>query len=1230
MDYKDLNFDRQKEIYDEEFIGYINGLNESIKEHYKVSKINIKQTNEFLNFFKQQWETMKNSLNEIILNKSFSNINQILQIMDNSQNIINELIKNSTSNDKNLNLFFEDAKTLFKKMKLKRNENLVRAQRSSSHKNSRFNQKLMPSEVIAFGRNFANILDGNINQNLVKKIIYYLKQLRNYNEIVGKYSANAKYNYINLQNMLFTLLNENQNKNINNLNYENSVKIGNIGKFNLNECDNEIKIFEIKQKYENEISQLNNKIKELEKNINENKYSNNNLLEGPKIEELKKKIQIELADNNNGNNAINYNINNGNKNDFENMILNIIDKNKNLNLEIKTIKEDILKKNEMVQNLNSNINKLKYDLLEKDNIIQKKDNEITTLSQENQMYKANQNPYGGTNFQKNESRLTFGSNSIDSILELRKEMKNLYKENNDLRNQLNDLKINIAMSPISNTEASNELFNNDKNNESDLIKKELDLQKKNIILNKKKYEKEIFLANKKNEDLSKKLTSKTDEIINLQRENIKFKSLLKDKKGNNNINANNNEFFKLKNENIKLKNLINNYEKDKINMRNSLIKLGQENKDLNRQLVLLERQFKTNDGNNNYKENIMSLQNELTQLRKITEDNNNKNTIYEQQIINLENLLNEKEELINNYEEKLRSSNSSSNLNNLTKMKEMNKKLKAIINNKTIEIQNLKNGISNDSYNSQKIVELNNIIQKYKNQISSLNKQIIELKKGNNDNNQNELINKYKNDINELNSAFLKANSIIEEKDLMIQKLKDNMNNDNNQNLLLKIKELENKINELKEENKNLTDDIMKNNASNSNNMNEENINKINILNLKITTLEEENEYYKNKAEELQEQIKNLQNNENSNKVEFRDSALEIIMNNKKGNDELDVVKKENMNLEINIEQLNKELVNLKKTNEKLLQDYNQEKNKNAELIKENLKTKQKYKELLEIKTSNNTNVNANIGNNNNDIDIESQLKKKDDELQAINSFVFKLQNELEKAKEEIESYKTKINSLQKENTSIKNQLERLSTTMPKELNALQTQLEEANKKNKIYSTSNSNVTDRNKKINKDKSKTYDNTGIQQEQYNNILSQLNNANKEIVELKTQNKELLFQLEDKQVKSAYSGYRTEDVNISNNEEEFDLRKMANGAKEKNRSEDINIDYPGIQGFKEKLNELEFKYNNLVEQVKILIGNITFNQKIKPQITQICQLLGYSPKTTARIFTSAKDKKKILGI
>ena len=83
-------------------------------------------------------------------------------------------------------------------------------------------------------------------------------------------------------------------------------------------------------------------------------------------------------------------------------------------------------------------------------------------------------------------------------------------------------------------------------------------------------------------------------------------------------------------------------------------------------------------------------------------------------------------------------------------------------------------------------------------------------------------------------------------------------------------------------------------------------------------------------------------------------------------------------------------------------------------------------------------------------------------------------------------------------------------------------------------------------------------------------------------------------------------------------------MANGAKEKNRSEDINIDYPGIQGFKEKYKELEYKYEMLVEQIKALLPNLQVTLKIKPQIKQICQLLGFSPNTSNRII-SGKSKK-----
>ena len=357
------------------------------------------------------------------------------------------------------------------------------------------------------------------------------------------------------------------------------------------------------------------------------------------------------------------------------------------------------------------------------------------------------------------------------------------------------------------------------------------------------------------------------------------------------------------------------------------------------------------------------------------------------------------------------------------------------------------------------------------------------------------------------------------------------------------------------------------------------------------------------------------------------------------------------MNLEYNINELNQQLANLNKANEKLKQDFEQEKNKNTRLIQENSDIIQKNKELTEKnKPFINKNLNSNNVNNK-DEDISNKLKKKEEELEALNTFIFKLQKELEKEKEDNEAYELKINSLKKENNSIRKQLERLTETMPKELNALKMQLDEANRRNQkimaennINNINNNNInnintnqksqslinSDRNKKNIKNKNKTLDSQEIQPEKYNNILSKLNDANKEISKLKNKNKELQFQLEEKEVKSAFSGFRTEDANLSNYEEEFDLRKMANGARDKNRSEDINIDYPGIQGVKEKLKELEFRYNSLVEQIKILIGNIPFNQKIKPQIVQICQLIGYSPKTTGRIITSAKEKKKILGI
>ena len=88
-------------------------------------------------------------------------------------------------------------------------------------------------------------------------------------------------------------------------------------------------------------------------------------------------------------------------------------------------------------------------------------------------------------------------------------------------------------------------------------------------------------------------------------------------------------------------------------------------------------------------------------------------------------------------------------------------------------------------------------------------------------------------------------------------------------------------------------------------------------------------------------------------------------------------------------------------------------------------------------------------------------------------------------------------------------------------------------------------------------------------------------------------------------------------------------MINGARDKNRSEDINIDYPGVQGIKEKYKELETKMNMLIEQVKILISNINCNNKIRSQITQICQILRI-PSKNIQLIIAGKDKKRALGL
>jgi hypothetical protein len=231
---------------------------------------------------------------------------------------------------------------------------------------------------------------------------------------------------------------------------------------------------------------------------------------------------------------------------------------------------------------------------------------------------------------------------------------------------------------------------------------------------------------------------------------------------------------------------------------------------------------------------------------------------------------------------------------------------------------------------------------------------------------------------------------------------------------------------------------------------------------------------------------------------------------------------------------------------------------------------------------------------------LEFDINKKNEEIEGMKAFTYKLQKQLEKKRDEddkFEKEKKNVSSL-----TIKNENETSCNTEPNR---------------------------RKSNNNKDQNKSFGPKDVNTDMINNILNQLNDANKQINTLQNKNKELQYQLEEKQVQKDLSGFRTEDVNFSNYEEEFDLKKMVNGARDKNRSEDINIDYPGVQGIKDKYKELLQNMNMLEEQVKILICNISCNSKIKPQITQICQLMRI-PAKNIQMIIAGKDKKKALGL
>ena len=220
------------------------------------------------------------------------------------------------------------------------------------------------------------------------------------------------------------------------------------------------------------------------------------------------------------------------------------------------------------------------------------------------------------------------------------------------------------------------------------------------------------------------------------------------------------------------------------------------------------------------------------------------------------------------------------------------------------------------------------------------------------------------------------------------------------------------------------------------------------------------------------------------------------------------------------------------------------------------------------------------------------------DENEGLKQFALKVKDKQEKIVEENEDQKEKIILLQKENQVFKQYL--IDKKIPLPIN----------------------------EINKIQKKEILKIGEENMNINTLLTELNEAKKNINTLKKKNEELFTELERKKFTNDYCDNYSEGKVVSNYEEEFDLKKMAKGAKEKNRSQDINIDYPGAQQVKERYRELDFIYNSLEDLVKKLLLNCTCTNKNRTYVSELCKIVGFDEDVTYKIINN-KSKKGLLN-
>ena len=726
--------------------------------------------------------------------------------------------------------------------------------------------------------------------------------------------------------------------------------------------------------------------------------------------------------------------------------------------------------------------------------------------------------------------------------------------------------------------------------------------------------------NKKYLELMNSINNYKLEIKKLKEENNKLKQK--------NIQSNR----VMTNNNISNSSSNNNKEIDK-NLNTKLNNLIKENKILKNTIERLR--LKPFNAGSEYNTNLGIYKSDLS-FDINNNNNNSNNSIYDKEnelkkkLIFLEKKLNEKQAQIkelnneivllkNKHESeisKLSKKNSELSTNLVSKQNEYLSLKKENI-SKSKELENLKMTL-NSMTEKQKLSDSSNRINTDGQNNSFLSS------KGNE--NMNKIIDKYKKENEELKEKIKYYQTQLRNiKNELYEKNQANIElENNNENKIKEMKDnYERKMSEFSSQNKKLeknfeeTQNLNCDLSQQISNLNEQITAKdvkLLELNYQIEQLKKQLEIYEKENKKLLKMIeelnnKDINNNNNVNKnIEELNEKLEEQQNlNNDLNEEL-----------LNIKNENELLKNKIMSNEKKIIDFQNKESIQDDIDILNNQIENLKKENVALKSTNDKltcQLKDNLDNNTKD----ETIKKKDEEIEGFKELVSKFQKDKEKI-DEIN------NALKRENEKMKNQIIRLSKTLPEEYNELEKQYNDLESKY-FQATKNKNL---NLSTPPSKNKNQNNNSdIKSNVEEQLTKELNQAKKEIDIIKKKNTELIRQLEEKEIKKNCYDNKSEDGNKSNYEEEFDLRKMAKGAREKNRSQDINIDYPGIQAIKEKYREIDFYYNSLEGLVKKLLLTIQCNPKNKTYVNELCKIVGFDNETTNKILTN-KNKKLLLGL